>query len=183
MWCSYALPGYMIVKRHEISTRITTLTEEIEELRTEHRQLMSDSYCSNEIELKEMQETYKEKTESKKKLKEHEENYTAKLEEAAEQFQKLTEQAADVDAGELHDAQLALRKDMEQGAQTSLQNAYGKKFDLSLFAESRTDVSKQLGEDARDTRSIKERIEDSRQRQREQQQIRSKKKNKDIQER
>lgn len=160
-----SLPGYLFGKRHEISIRITTLTEEIEELRSEHRQLMSDNYCANEVELKERQKAYKERKEIKKTLEEQETKYTEKFDDAVRQYNKLTEQAADVNAGELRDARLALRADMEYTVYIKLSDTYGKKFDSTLYTESKTAIIMRLGEDDTEKQRIKEQTQDRGQRQ------------------
>ncbi len=184
-----AIPGYLINKRHEVSVRITTLTEEIEELRSEHRQLMSDNYCANEVELKERQKAYKERKDIKKTLEEQETKYTEKFDEAMKQYNELTEQAADVDAGELRDAREKLRWNMEHMGYMNLLDTYGQKFDGSLYAESVSEVKIELNEYAADDRLIQERIKDSSKKQREQQQqkqehqSRTQKKRRDGQER
>ena len=83
-----------------------------------------------------------------------------KLDETAEQYQKLSEQAAEVDTAELYNARLALRTDMEHTAHTKLSETYGGKFDSTIYAESRRDVNELLGENITDTRTIKERLQD-----------------------
>ena len=89
-----------------------------------------------------------------------EQKYSEKLDEAAEQFQKLSEQAAEVDAAELKNTRLALRTDMEHTAWTKLSDTYGGKFDSTVYAESRRDVNELLGEKISDNRTIKERLHD-----------------------
>ena len=98
--------------------------------------------------------------EHKTRLEEHEQKYSEKLDEATEQYQKLSEQAAEVDASELHDARLALRTDIEHTAHTKLSETYGGKFDSTIYAESRRDVNTLLGENITDNRSMKERLHD-----------------------
>lgn len=149
-----------ILARHELSVRITGLTEDIEELKSERRNLMLDYCCSTEEDLKAVKQNYSEMKKSKKDSEEMEQNYSEKLDEAAEQFQKLSEQAAEVDAAKLHDARLALRTDMERTAHTKLSETYSSKFDSTIYAESRRDVNELLGENITDTRSMKERLQD-----------------------
>ena len=164
-----AIPGYLFGKRHDVSVRITTLTEEIEELRSEHRQLMSDNYCHNEADVKAQQKAYKERTDMKKTLEEQETKYTEKFDETIKQYNELAEQAKDVDAYELRDARENLRWDMEHYASEKLRDTYGSKYDGSVYAESVSEIKIELNEYAVDDRLIRERLEDSRRKQREQQ--------------
>ena len=150
---------------------------------------MSDNYCANEVELKERQKAYKERKDIKKTLEEQETKYTEKFDEAMKQYNELTEQAADVDAGELRDAREKLRWNMEHMGYMNLLDTYGQKFDGSLYAESVSEVKIELNEYAADDRLIQERIKDSSKKQREQQQqkqehqSRTQKKRRDGQER
>ena len=149
-----------ILARHELSVRITGLTEDIEELKSERRNLMLDYGCSTEEDLNAVKQNYSNMKKSKKDSEEMEQKYSDKLDEAAEQFQKLSEQAAEVDAAELKNTRLALRTDMEHTAWTKLSDTYGGKFDSTVYAESRRDVNELLGEKISDNRTIKERLHD-----------------------
>lgn len=155
-----ALSALNIIRRQELSGRITGLTEDIEELRSERTQIMQEYSCYTDEDLKEIKKNYTEMKDHKTRLEEHEQKYSEKLDEAAEQLQKLSEQAAEVDAAELHDARLALRTDMESTAHTKLYETYGSKFDSTIYAESRRDVNELLGENITDNRSLKERLHD-----------------------
>lgn len=155
-----ALPGWQITQRYELSSRIATLTEEIEELRSEHRQLMSDYYCQSDADFQQIKDTYTQRKDSKKVLEEQETKYTEKLDDALSQYQKLSEETADVDADALLDARLALRDGMEADMYLKISNTYGTKFDSTIYAQSRRDVNELLGENIEETRPIKERLQD-----------------------
>jgi len=155
-----AMSSLNIIRRQELSGKIAGLTEDIEELRSERTQIMQEYSCYTDEDLKEIKKNYTEMKEHKTRLEEHEKNYSEKLDEAADQFQKLGEQAAKIDAAELHDARMALRTDIERTAHTKLSETYGGKFDSTIHAESRRDVNELLGENITDTRPIIERLQD-----------------------
>ena len=98
------------------------------------------------------------------KLSEQEEKYSAELDEALKQYAELKEQAADMNAAELMDAQLAIREEKERSAVERVKAAYGEKYDPMMMHDSKRDVANLLHEEA-ETRSIRERLRQKQQQQ------------------
>lgn len=151
-------PFYQIPKLHDLTRRITDLTEELEELKTEKEMLLHSLDCADDAGISDV----------KKEI--------ATLEGA---LQKLSEQEAKYSA-ELMDARLAIREEKEHSAVDRVKSACGEKYDPMMMHDSKRDVANLLHEEA-EARSIRERL---RQRQQQQtQQKRTKKKSRDSWER
>ena len=173
-------PFYQISKLHDLTRRITELTEEIEELKTEKDFLLRSLDCADDTGISDVKKEIATLEGALQKLSEQEEKYSAELDEALKQYAELTEQAAGMDAAELMDARLAIREEKERSAVDRVKAAYGEKYDPMMMHDSKRDVAKLLHEEA-ETRSIRERL---RQRQQQQaQQKQNKKKSRDTWER
>ena len=173
-------PFYQIPKLHDLTRRITELTEELEELKTEKEMLLRSLDCADDAGISDVKKEIATLESALKKLSEQEEKYTAELDEALKQYAELKEQAAGMDAAELMDARLAVREEKERSAVDKVKAAYGEKYDSMLMYDSKRDVANLLHEEA-EARSIRERL---RQRQQQQaQQKQNKKKNRDSWER
>ena len=170
-------PFYQIPKLHDLTRRITELTEALEELKTEKEMLLRSLDCSDDASISAVKKEIATMEGALHKLSEQEEKYSAELDEALKQYAELKEQAADMDVVELMDARLAVREDKERSAVDRVKAAYGEKYDPMMMHDSRWDVANLLHEEV-ETRSIRERL-----RQNQQQQKQTKKKNRDSWER
>lgn len=101
-------------------------------------------------------------------FKQQEQKYAEELSAALEEYKELQSQAADLDSDELAMARLAIRPEKEASAESRLQAAYGKKYDLWTIIGAKQDVAEMLGEE--EPRSIRERLQErERQKQRDEQ--------------
>ena len=173
-------PFYLIPKLHDLTHRITELTEEIEELKTEKDFLLRSLDCADDAGISEVKKEIATLEGALQKLSEQEEKYSAELDEALKQYAELKEQGAGMDAAELMDARLAVREEKERSAVDRVKAAYGEKYDPMLMHDSKRDVANLLHEES-DTRSVREFIR--RKQQQQSQQKQNKKKNRDSWER
>ena len=173
-------PFYQIPKLHDLTRRITELTEELEELKTEKEMLLRSLDCSDDAGISAVKKEIATLEGALQKLSEQEAKYSAELDEALKQYAELKEQAAGMDATELMDARLAVREDKERSAIDRVKAAYGEKYDPMMMHDSKRDVANLLHEDA-EARSIRERLRQKQQQQAQQKQ--DKKKNRDSWER
>ena len=173
-------PFYLIPKLHDLTHRITELTEEIEELKTEKDFLLRSLDCADDAGISEVKKEIATLEGALQKLSEQEEKYSAELDEALKQYAELKEQGAGMDAAELMDARLAVREENERSAVDRVKAAYGEKYDPMLMHDSKRDVANLLHEES-DTRSVREFIR--RKQQQQSQQKQNKKKNRDSWER
>ena len=173
-------PFYQIPKLHDLTRRITELTEEIEELKTEKDFLLRSLDCADDAGISDVKKEIATLESALQKLSEQEEKYSAELDEALKQYAELKEQTAGMDAAELMDARLAVREEMERFAADKVKAAYGEKYDPMLMYDSKRDVTNLLHEEA-EVRSVREFIRRKQQQQAQQKQ--NKKKSRDSWER
>ena len=171
---------YQIPKLHDLTRRITKLTEEIEELKTEKDFLLRSLDCADDAGISDVKKEIATLESALQKLSEQEAKYSAELDEALKQYAELKEQAADMDAAELMDARLAVREEKERSAVDRVKSAYGEKYDPMMMHDSKRDVANLLHEEA-EARSIRERLRQKQQQQAQQKQ--NKRKSRDSWER
>ena len=173
-------PFYQIPKLHDLTRRITELTEEIEELKTEKEIILSTLDCTDDAGISVVKKEIATLESALQKLSEQEEKYSAELDEALKQYAEMKEQAAGMDAAERMDARLAVREEKERSAVDKVKSAYGEKYDSMLMYDSKRDVSNLLHEEA-ELRSVREFMRRKQQQQAQQKQ--TKKKSRDSWER
>ena len=174
------MPFYQIPKLHDLTRRITELTEEIEELKTEKDFLLRSLDCADDAGISDVKKEIATLESAMQKLSEQEEKYSAELDEALKQYAELKEQTAGMDAAELMNARLAVREEKERSAIDRVKAAYGEKYDPMLMHDSKRDVANLLHEEA-EVRSVRDFIRWKQQQQTQQRQ--SEKKNRDTWER
>ena len=150
-------PFYQIPKLHNLTRRITELTEEIEELKTEKEMLLRSLDCADDAGISDVKKEITTLEGALKKLSEQEEKYSAELDEALKQYAEQKEQAAGMDAADLMDARLSIRGEKERSAVTRVQDAYGEKYDSLMMFDSKRDVANLLHEEA-EAHSVRERL-------------------------
>ncbi|MGN0316192.1 MAG: MobQ family relaxase [Fusicatenibacter sp.] len=175
-------PFFQIPKQRELSRRIAELTEELEDLKSEKELLLQTLECADDAGISAVKKDVAVMESALKKLEEQEKKYSAELADALTEYEKLREQAKEVDADELMDTRLALRPDRERSAISRIQAAYGRKYDPLMMHDSKEDIASMLHEKA-EARSIRERLRQKQQAQKQQTQQRQKKQKRHEQER
>ncbi|MBQ8617110.1 MAG: MobA/MobL family protein [Clostridia bacterium] len=127
-----------LIKQHDLSRQITTLTEEIEELRSEKENLLLDLGCADGAGVKAVQSEITAMEASLHKLDEQKERYSAELDETLQQYKQLRDQAEGADMQQVH-------ADASEAAAGRLQQAYGKHYNAQLLRESQQELSAMLG--------------------------------------
>ena len=140
-----------LIKQHDLSRQITTLTEELEELRAEKENLLLDLGCADDAGVKAVQSEVTAMEASLHKLDEQKEKYSVELDETLQQYKQLQSQA------EAEDLQ-KIRTDASKTATARLQQAYGKRYNVQLAQESQQDVAARLGESTQPA-SIREQLQ------------------------
>ena len=147
---------YQIPKLHDFTRRITELSEEIEELKTEKNFLLRSLNCADDADISDVKKEIATLEIALKKLDEQEVKYATELEDAMKQYAELNAQVADMDAVELKDARLNIRPDRERSAADRIKAAYGEKYDPVMMHDSKRDVANLLNEEtgARSVRNL-----------------------------
>jgi len=131
-----------LIKQHDLSRQITTLTEELEELRSEKENLLLDLGCADDAGVKAVQSEITVMEASLHKLDEQKERYSVELDEALQQYKQFKAQATEADSDEI-------QRNAITAASKRLQQTYGKRFDAHLFRESQQQTAHLLGENER----------------------------------
>lgn len=132
-------PKLNLIKQHDLSQQITTLTEEIEELRSEKETLLINLDCADDAGVKAIQGEVSALEASLRKLGEQEEKYSVELDAAMQQYKQLHKQDGQADLQ--HQQQEA-----SKNAATRLQRAFAERYNPKLFQESQRDVARILNE-------------------------------------
>lgn len=127
-----------LIKQHDLSRQITTLTEESEELLSEKENLLLDLGCADDAGVKAVQSEITAMEASLHKLDEQKEQYSVELDETLQQYKQLQSQA---EAGSDE-----IQRNASTTASTRLQQVYGKRFDAQLLRDSQKDVAARLDE-------------------------------------
>ena len=149
-------PMLNIVKHRDLSRRIAELTEELEELRSEKKQLLAMLDYAEDTALSAVKKDVSTMEANLAKLEQQEQKYSAELDAALSEYDKLKAQAADFDPDELAMAQLEIRPQKEASAESKIQTAYGDKYDFWSMIGAKRDVAELLGEE--EPRSLMERL-------------------------
>lgn len=128
-----------LLKQHDLARQIATVTEELEELRSEKENLLITLACADDAGVKAVQEEVTAMEVSLHRLDEQEEKYTGELDAALRQYKELQTQA-DVDESALS------KQEAYASAAARLQELYGDRYRPQLLRDSQKDVAKLLGE-------------------------------------
>ena len=160
-----AVPVWNIAKRQDLAKQISTLAEDIEELRSEKTMLLHSMDCANDAAMGDVKKDIATMEAALKRLDEQESKYAAELESALQQYRELETQAAEFDAEELTDARLQLRPDMDHSMVSRIQTAYDAQYSPLTMADARQDISNMLNEHKEEPRSVRERLRNRQQEQ------------------
>ena len=174
-----ATPVINILKHRELSRRIAELTEELEELRSEKKQLLAYLNYAEGTGLSTVRKDISAMEANLARLEQQEKKYTTELNAALAEYAELKTQASDFDPDELAMAQLEIRPQKEASAESRVQAAYGDKYDLWTMISAKREVAELLGEE--EPRSIWERLrrKEYEKQRTEKQELHQRKKNKD----
>ena len=139
-----ATSAIQVFRHRELAQKISGLTEDIEELKSEKALLLNQLNCAYDHGMAEIKQRITSMENSLNKLDQQGKKYVAELEAALAQYTELQQQAADMDAIELDTACHSIRPNMEHKTVQRLQAAFGVKFDSRTLAQSRRDVVEML---------------------------------------
>ena len=145
-----------ISKQVTLSKEIATLTEDIEELKSELSNLLL--YYKDEAEFKELCAKIPDYEEKRKRHKDLQHTFEARIDEHTKEFLLLKDKIAPNEKMALKKEREILRPDSIIQAMEHLQSVYKNKFDYKQFTESKSFVSDLLNETEREY-SIRQRLE------------------------
>ena len=141
-----SLPFIHVIKHQKLSEQVATLTEDLEELKSEKSMLLNSMECADDAAFSKFKKEVKNLDTQMDALEQAENKFTAELDRTLERYRDLEKTVADVDAGELTDTRMELRTGKEQSAASQLQKIYGVKYDYDMMRQSKLEVKKVLGE-------------------------------------
>ncbi|MBB5265958.1 chromosome segregation ATPase [Catenibacillus scindens] len=142
-----ALSAVHVFRHRELAAKIATLTEDLEELRSEKNLLLASLAYSGEDAADKFPKDIAAMEQSLKQLEEQEQKYSAELDAALNEYAVLREQTKGFDPVHLYEARQAIRPGKEQEAENRAQQVYGEKYSPLLMFDSKKAVSRMLHED------------------------------------
>ena len=136
------------VQYYQISRKITTLTEDIEELLSLKERLISDNYFHNESEIKTGELTLQKQQDFLNKVNLQNENLWNQLTENQKLFQEIKKTVCSEKLEELFDTRADMRETVRNQIYQKLSQTIGQEFDTSLFYDSVRDIDNRLLEDS-----------------------------------
>lgn len=164
------------VQHVQLSRQITTLTEEIEELKTRKNLLMHQVGCQNDVEMKQAEGTLSKMRDYLEKLNEQQPKLSGQLAADEEKFRETKEKVSPDEEDALLTARAALRTDQQVAVRSKLQEVFGRKYNSDLLLKASEQVDQKTGDDADKMKARRSQLyqEQEAERSREQQQQRSK---------
>ena len=149
------LPIYHVKRHKALAVRITELTEELEELRSEKALLLQKFEYAEDAGAEAFHKDIAAMEAGLKKLETQEQKYSAELDKALDEYAELKAQTADFDPVELYKARQAIRPAQEKAAEQQIEDAMHEKLSLIMLLSAKQEASRLLGEDA-DEREIRQ---------------------------
>lgn len=134
------------LQHYQLNRQITTLTEDMEELKVQKDFLMSEIYCTNESEIKSVETTMKQQASFLEKLAEQHQSLSQQLEVNRQKFVKLKTSVSPEKTEELVDARMSFRSIVHNRSLSKLRDIYGRKFDHNRFNDAACYVHKYVQE-------------------------------------
>jgi predicted nucleic acid-binding Zn-ribbon protein len=141
-------PIFRVPRHMELAPRITTLTEELEELHSEKAMLLARLNKADDTGMKQIQQQVDRMEHSLKNLEQAESKYTIELNNTLAEYYTLDKHTAECDPAELSERRRTLRVAESRTAREKLQAAYGDRYDGDLLRQADADVSRLLDENA-----------------------------------
>ena len=142
-----ALSAVHVFRHRELATKITALTEDLEELRSEKNMLLASLAYTEEDAADKFPKDIVAMEQSLKRSEEQEQKYSAELDAALNEYAGLREQAQGFDLVQLYETKQSIRPGKEQEAEHRAQEVYGEKYSPLLMFDSKKVVFRMLNED------------------------------------
>ena len=140
------LPVYRVMRHKALAVRITELTEDLEELRSEKALLLQRFEYAEDVGAEAFRKDIATMEAGLKKLEAQEQKYSAELDKALDEYAELKAQAADFDPGELYKARQVIRPAQEKAAERQLEETLQNKPSVGLLLNAKQETLRLLGE-------------------------------------
>ncbi|NLT15683.1 MAG: MobA/MobL family protein [Clostridiales bacterium] len=134
------------VKKHDLTIKIGTFTEEIEDLKSERAMLISKLSCSKDTEVQNKEQSLQAIQKELPGLDRREAELTEKEKQELAEYNEVSGHIKPGDAETVWDTRAELRPAQTAKVETALRKGYGDKFDRSRLAAARREIGYELGE-------------------------------------
>ena len=142
------LPVYRVMRHKALAVRITELTEDLEELRSEKSLLLQKFEYAEDAGAEAFRKDIAIMESGLKRLEAQEQKYAAELDKVLAEYAELKAQAVDLDPVELYKARNAIRPVQEKEVEQQLEGTMHEKPSLIMLLSAKQEASRLLGEDA-----------------------------------
>lgn len=139
-------------ENRRLNAKIAETTEELEELKSRKKQIMSSFGKYDDKGMKDVKSWIDRREEQIQKAEAAEAKYSAELDKALDEYHELEARAEALDQEELKTARLSFRPEEEKRAVSKVEDAYGSNYDYDTMREAKNQVSDLLGEDRPDSK-------------------------------
>ena len=150
-------PVWSLLKKRELTQRINTLAEELEDLRTEKNRILASFDLADDKDMNKIRRWTKQQEAAIKTLNAQESRCQTDLNTALEEYKTLCTHAASFDPNTLWPERLKIRESISQETVDQLKSHFGSKFSHRRLRRAESDVRLYLEEDERSLRQYVER--------------------------
>jgi len=133
-------------KHVQLNKRITTVTEEIEELKTRKNQLMHEVGCQSDAEIKQIEGKLSKMTDYLEKMKAQQPKLTSQLAADENSFTEARGKISSQQEDALLDARVSRRDDFRNQIRAKLREVFGQKFLYDRLSSAEEQIDRRLGE-------------------------------------
>lgn len=135
-------------KHIQFNKQITTLTEEIEELKTRKNQLMHEVGCHNDAEMQQAGRTLSRMADYLEKMKAQQPKLTSQLTADEKSFTETQGQISPEQENALLDTRVSIRDGFHNQIRSNLREVFGQKFQYDRLSSAEQQIDSRLGEDS-----------------------------------
>jgi len=135
-------------KHIQFNKQITTLTEEIEELKTRKNQLMHEVDCHNDAEMQQAERTLSRMADYLEKMKAQQSKLTSQLTADEKNFTETKGQISPEQENTLLDTRVSIRDGFRNQIRSKLREVFGQKFQYDRLSSAEQQIDSRLGEDS-----------------------------------
>ncbi len=136
------------VKHVQLNKQITTLTEDIKELKARKNHLMHEVGCQNDTEMKQAEGKLSKMVDYLEQMKTQQPKLSGQIASDEKNFAEIKERVSSQEEDTLFDARVSLRDDSRNQVRSKLRETFGQKFEYDRLASAEQQIDDRLEEDS-----------------------------------
>lgn len=152
-----SLGSVQFVKQNQLERRIAKVIEEIEELKSERKYLLSELYCQNDTEVSELERQISDNAMVLEKLNSINSDLSERYNTEKARYFDIQSAISQDNKAEVNYERQNIRDNAMTEAAYRLKEIYGKKYDYTLLKRSETEVNRELN-DLQPDKSIRHKL-------------------------